>query len=46
MKYITNRINNYPERKALNHIGKVSKTLYPKPNLEDDEDNDCYPVIK
>ena len=47
LKNIKNRINNYLESKALNYIDNVSKTLYPKPHLEeeDDDKHDPYPMI-
>ena len=43
---IRNRINKYLERKALNYISKVTKSLYPKPHLDDDDENDHHhPMI-
>lgn len=44
LKFIRNKANKYLERKALSYINKVTKSLYPKPHLEED-DNDHHPMI-
>lgn len=46
LKNIRNRINKYFERKAFSYIQKMTKAFYPKPHLDDDDDNDQHhPMI-
>ena len=40
MKNYLKKINEYLEKYSLSYINKVSGTLYPKPHLKDDEDED------
>lgn len=39
MKTILKKVNNYIEKSLLNYIDKVTKTLYPKPHLKEEEDD-------
>lgn len=40
LKKIGNKIDQLLTQWSLNYIEKVSKTLYPKPYLDENEDND------